>query len=475
MAEHQLPDDPRNWPDDPFQLLGVEPPISEQDLKRAYTRLIRRFKPEHHPEQFRRVREAYESALERGKWFGFFTSPQLPPPPPSERTESPTSPVPPPERSESPYSPRVEPEPEPEMPRRAIFDPVAEAWKLAISGQQSEAYSTLLDLDRAAPERSDLALRLYWLLAVQPSLDSTRSRHDWLFAALTRSRLSGPSLELYKRELDANPETALFEPYRRLLKVDASGSNLLYVARQRLGVAGLNRSWTTLDIDLSILYDRVAQLNETGWLSYLVGVKAYVCFDQPAPVYEICKDMLARLRHLELREAWAFDQIEEQEQIAQVWRWAVLAPGPVRDVVRDAWSASNGGWKKAMQRAAAWATDDPFTAIRQFDQAAQVQQCQLILTTFQRLLDDCQPSRTTTYSPGVIRGLVREFLLTHAVRNYSAIRSGLLQFLIREAIDPEELVQACRLDTAQGPLALTGYVRNDPVLRLVWRTAHARL
>src|SRR5688500_12033029 len=77
MADH-LPDDPRHWPDDPFRLLGVEPPATETDVKRAYTRLIRRFKPEHHPEQFRRVREAYEHALEMLKWHGFVPPREFP-------------------------------------------------------------------------------------------------------------------------------------------------------------------------------------------------------------------------------------------------------------------------------------------------------------------------------------------------------------------------------------------------------------
>src|SRR5262245_8160594 len=71
MADH-LPEDPRHWPRDPFELLGVGPSATETDLRRAYTRLSRRFKPEHSPEAFRRVREAYEAALQHRKWFQVF-------------------------------------------------------------------------------------------------------------------------------------------------------------------------------------------------------------------------------------------------------------------------------------------------------------------------------------------------------------------------------------------------------------------
>ena len=43
--------------------------VLPRDLKRAYTRLIRAYKPEQHPEQFRRIREAYETALRYVEWY----------------------------------------------------------------------------------------------------------------------------------------------------------------------------------------------------------------------------------------------------------------------------------------------------------------------------------------------------------------------------------------------------------------------
>ena len=58
-----LPDDVRHWPDDPYELLGITTTTDSRSVRQAYTRLIRRFKPEHAPEQFRRIREAYETVL----------------------------------------------------------------------------------------------------------------------------------------------------------------------------------------------------------------------------------------------------------------------------------------------------------------------------------------------------------------------------------------------------------------------------
>ena len=59
-----LPEDVRRWPSDPFELLGVSRDVPPRELKRAYTHLIRTYKPEHAPEQFRRIREAYDKAVE---------------------------------------------------------------------------------------------------------------------------------------------------------------------------------------------------------------------------------------------------------------------------------------------------------------------------------------------------------------------------------------------------------------------------
>ena len=62
MSDHLLPDDPSTWPRDPFRLLGVARGASERELRKAYHALIRKFKPEHAPEAFRRIRDAYEMA-----------------------------------------------------------------------------------------------------------------------------------------------------------------------------------------------------------------------------------------------------------------------------------------------------------------------------------------------------------------------------------------------------------------------------
>ncbi|QJW95808.1 J domain-containing protein [Frigoriglobus tundricola] len=307
MDAPALPDDPREWPTDPFGLLGVPRSVGETELKRAYTRLIRKYKPEHAPEEFRRIREAYEAAVEMSRWYRDappVSDPTLTPPfePPGPfntgNSHAPSEPSPNDRPAEVPHETQIDP-----PVRRSRIDPVEDAWAAAVAGDWATAYTALVALADADPGRADLTLRLYWLLALRPTLDADRSRHDWLAAALTRARLAGPAVELYARELAADPR-ALATPYLRLLeRADVPADRVLAVARLRLEAA--EQRWAAVEVDLAVLARRADELDEAAWLRYLTDVSARAAFAQtPAavaqtPVAARCAALLAGLKHLE--------------------------------------------------------------------------------------------------------------------------------------------------------------------------------
>lgn len=69
------PDEP-DWsllPRDPIRFFGLPEGFDRRELKRRYNELIRRFKPERHPEEFQRIRAAYEQ-LDSGIRYGLQTS-----------------------------------------------------------------------------------------------------------------------------------------------------------------------------------------------------------------------------------------------------------------------------------------------------------------------------------------------------------------------------------------------------------------
>jgi hypothetical protein len=73
--------DEPNWsllPHDPVQFFGLRAGFDRRDLKRSYNQLIRRFKPERFPQEFQRIRAAYEQ-LENAIRYGQATDFAEPP------------------------------------------------------------------------------------------------------------------------------------------------------------------------------------------------------------------------------------------------------------------------------------------------------------------------------------------------------------------------------------------------------------
>src|SRR6185436_13154599 len=56
-------------PHDPVRFFGLAEGFDRRELKRSYNQLIRRFKPEKHPQEFQRIRAAYEQ-LDSGIRYG---------------------------------------------------------------------------------------------------------------------------------------------------------------------------------------------------------------------------------------------------------------------------------------------------------------------------------------------------------------------------------------------------------------------
>lgn len=61
--------------DDPYTLLDVRPGTSAEQIRRAYLRRVKMYKPDRHPAEFRRVREAYDFLREHEAWFGVAVNP----------------------------------------------------------------------------------------------------------------------------------------------------------------------------------------------------------------------------------------------------------------------------------------------------------------------------------------------------------------------------------------------------------------
>ncbi|OWK47293.1 J domain-containing protein [Fimbriiglobus ruber] len=518
MGGSDLPDDPRGWPDNPFELLGVSYDAGDADIKRAYTRLIRRFKPEHHPEQFRLVREAYEFCKQRTAWFRF-PSPRKPEPPqagpPEQAERSLAKDVPPPpaedvgtdRRQSLDAPPDVHPEAgdptneeseggrvgsdadfDTEEPRvegqptsDRVVDRVEQLWATAVNGAEAEAYAGLVDQSRYEPDRVDVLLRLYWLLTLNPDLDPVRTRHHWLAAALVLSNLRGPAVELYRRELEADPLDALKEPYDRLLTNSAAVADLTAVVRFRSAAAGRANLGGVIVADLTAIKTRVRDYSDTEWLGLIVTAAVWSILSHNNLLKEFWQTELADLKDLELSHGSQFDRLDDASAFAVSVMKIPSIPPELHAVVRTYWVEQGVPRPQELGRAVEMIGAAPYEWLFQFDHIYR-ESGPIFLALFGRAVERYVAAHGAfdeiTFPPELIRSQVdtlglRYFDRTLWYEKTSFGRVAVLKYLILNCIDPMELAACCGQDSDPRLQVLGELVRNDLSMRVVWLTQMA--
>ena len=63
-----LPEDLNDWPNDPFELLNLQRSADARTAKRAYFKLVRKYKPDRFPAEFQQIHAAYESVQSWLSW-----------------------------------------------------------------------------------------------------------------------------------------------------------------------------------------------------------------------------------------------------------------------------------------------------------------------------------------------------------------------------------------------------------------------
>jgi hypothetical protein len=243
MNSFRLPDNPADWPANPFVLLGVDPSASKDMVRRAYTNLIRRYKPDQFPQEFQRIRSAYDAICGRGT--------------PFVRIADPLAPAPQMRREESDPA-RVA------APGRQRLASAEAAWGVARSGDAKGAYRQLVELQQANPADEEIYLRLFWLSALFAEVDPDRMPSDWLLAGLQRAGTPGRLRELWELEVRAAPRLAMTEDYRNLIGDDMRAVSTCDLLRIRWEAAWLiQEDNDRLDYHDWILEADVAWLRES--------------------------------------------------------------------------------------------------------------------------------------------------------------------------------------------------------------------
>jgi hypothetical protein len=454
MSESALPEDLSRWPQNSYELLGVVPGVSERDLRRAYTRLIRTWKPEQFPEHFKRIRDAYELALRYNSYFGSAMSEEEPAPSDSVEELPARSPLP------------------------APADDLDELWQLGLDGGAATAYARYVELHQRQPGRTDITLRLYWLLALDRSLDQRQVPCDWLVQGLVSNGAAGPLRELYLRELAQNPAEATSPRCDRVLALPMAAPRLADLAEARWKALAKLGAWDRLADEIEALRERIAPDDERAWLRLLVSISDHVAWAEAPAADEVlicCRSEIKLLEHLAIHAPDEFDRLDALFQSATGWRAlkrVTSLPPTLLQLIPPSWTQLFAEIRPLLERTISELSLDPLRWLGYLTRVKE--KSSPVLAQFGRLLDELQESRewqpprpdsSETFE------LARQFFAT-ASESYDKLRKPMLEFCLKEAVQPE-LLAALIVDKPAGwpawVIPLAHQVADDWPLRYVFQ------
>jgi hypothetical protein len=446
MNEHTLPDDLSRWPSNPFKLLGVAPGVHERDLRRAYTHLIRLYKPEHFPEHFRRIREAFEAARGHAQFYPTFEAPADSPVLPVE--SRPRRHAPPTPEADNPSTPVVE-RPTSPPPPRSLEDELDEAWNWAVDGDEARAYARLLELQNRYPNRSETCIRLYSLLTVAPELDNQRISCNFLVLGLRRAGGGDPCHELYRREIEDNPDEALTDRFAELLETTTQPGLLSTFVKWRWSAAGKQERFDVIGNDLPGLRGRLATDHEEIWLrllAFAVDQLAWAPSPSNSAGLSKCRQEIAMNKHLQLRCADVFDRLEYLERAAVGWHFLMEKcnlPADLLELLSRFWTRPFAEVRRAVTALLAAIDAEKEIWLAHLDSINEASP--QLLSLFGKMLDSYQETLdrdADDRDPAELTALAQYFLKEHdRFGRYSSLRPRLLAFCLRERIDPDVIVR----------------------------------
>jgi hypothetical protein len=419
VSDRALPPNPADWPDDPYELLGVERGASPRDLKRAYTALIRRYKPEQSPEEFRRVRAAYEQALHFADFMASLPFPVGPTPAADAPAATPAT----------PGTPDTD-----------------EVWSWAVAGDEPRAYAALRDWLGRGDAPADVPLRLYWLLVLRPDLDPERPAAAWLVDALSRTNFSRPAVELYRRELDESP--AALDAGKSLFDRPARPEALAELAALRLTAAVAHGRWDVIGDDLAALRDKVRPFDEPAWLRYCFWALDELLWQSGRPGVDAAvtelRGELDAAGGQSAKYGDAFDRLEFL--LAMTANWPELrddadVPAALRELLPRGWNRPYAAVRKSLVEVMERVTLAPAAWLAAFDRlwSASPQLVAHFAGLLGQYAERLEEAPRVPFAPETLAAMTGEFLDAAGPVSYGPMRPLVLRFCLENCVGPEVL------------------------------------
>ena len=265
--KNELSDNSDEWPISPFELLGVPITAEKSEIRRAYSALIRRFRPETHPKQFQRVREAFESALAAIETRSQNTS--------DIRIDL-TSLVPPDNTTAAAIAS------ESSIPQTAETSRISDRLEIIwdrFSNQPDRSQYEELCHDLSSNERSaESFLMAYWMLRLRPDFDENARPANLLTQSLeyfgAEPRLVNLLVDEYRRDHSLTDPQNQSDPAGYIL----SSELLCIYLMGRWNILGQRRAWAQLSNEVDQARARLAFDHSDAWFRLLSRVYEMVIF-----------------------------------------------------------------------------------------------------------------------------------------------------------------------------------------------------
>ncbi len=409
MSDH-LPEQVSEWPNDPYELLGVSPNEDPKALRKAYVRLIRKFKPEQFPDEFQRIRSAYELATRTGSgtdgFSGFHSS-----------TAAPAA-------SESNY----------QSNQSSQADA---AWDAAKTGNFYEAKSILESLLTAQPDDEYVISRLYWVKKIDPE-ENEEAIFCWLCRIAMRSSESSHVWPLLISESECGHPELLSADFAALLGTTAALPHMNWLLSSRWGEAVRQVAWETIASDVRQLSkDHPTAKSDTAFcaglyaLQYLIWSdrKSNKCFSEVAEAVSGAKRWLTENNQNELQA-----MIAVREEWIQCRRLPAIATQLMRETLTGSAASSRTRIEFLRQL-----NTVPGKWLKLFDKLEVKNP--LVMHWLFRCMADIEPPKLDTERNKVLSALISKFLWLNNPELYTESRLNLAKFCIINGVQLEQVAE----------------------------------
>ncbi|MFO1043194.1 MAG: hypothetical protein U0941_15485 [Planctomycetaceae bacterium] len=461
-AQHSLPHDITQWPNDASAILGITDSATRKDVKRAYTRLIKQFKPEHFPEHFRRLREAFDQVdaclqwQERLEVFGIKVQINDEPPA-SDSVTSDADAV-----SESAVAVPQQP------PTSSIEDDIlvvtsqAEAsrtgpggsadqyWQRVIDrGDTTTVYNALKRLaERGTASETDFA-RLYWLATLQSELDSQRTPVSWLIEGLQQHGPERRLLALYANELERHPKEVHHERSVALLTAMSRHGRLFELIRIRWRAARSLGDFRIIAADLDSIRNRLFD-DLSGWCSVLMDAMhqtAITSVESAVVLYGNAQDELHTLLNSDPSH-WLWDSYEALHELQVEWH-QIAQPAVGKDasyqqltsLIQETWNCNHNFARSTLLKYCRSALRQSHRGIDHWKWMES--SCRPLLRRFVELLNDHREVDDSAYVLTEAASAELKRWIHESARDFSELTEfGVIEFCISESFTADDIANA---------------------------------